>query len=336
MTESLQSKGPVIPELAYALFHGMFACFTATLVSGAAIWKDRPGHFLVFILFWTTFVYNPMARWTWNLDCWSNTRGILDFAGGTPVHICAAATVLAHSIYHLYLPDLEVRLCKLFRGSNTPGVSRADTPDGNANGVAPIELRSMPAPGPASSRIIDRAESDNLGNMLLGTFFLWIGCFGFNGGSALGANLRAVSACISTHLSACAGAVTLCVWRSFSRYYKAQDNGHTGTMKVFSMSIRDFCNGAVIGLVAITPAAGYVPHTVSPLFGSFGVLFCAPFTQLGNLVHDTYSIVIVHGLGGFVGMFSTGVFATKSVVHLDGLSDIRGGAAWEGNGNQIG
>jgi len=85
---------------------------------------------------------------------------------------------------------------------------------------------------------------------VLGTALLWIGWFGFNGGSALGANLRAVSACISTHLAACAGGVMGTALEYIAAYWREGDAG--------KFSVIGFCNGAVAGLVAITPAAGYV------------------------------------------------------------------------------
>jgi len=173
-----------------------------------------------------------------------------------------------------------------------------------------------------------------MGYVLLGTLFLWIGWFGFNGGSALGANLRAVSACVSTHLSASAGAFTQCVWRSFSRFRARRKQDPSGVHE-FSFSIGEFCNGALIGLVTITPAAGYVPHQVSPLFGIIGVIVCVNFTPLSDLLKDTHCIVVVHGLAGLVGMFLTGCFARKSIARLDGFTVIKGGA-WDGNPKQIG
>lgn len=300
---------------------------SASLVSGAAVWKDRPGHFLIFILFWTTFVYNPIARWTWNPAGWPSTKRVLDFAGGTPVHICAGATVLAHSLYHLYLPELESFLGKVLhpdRGTSSIGTSRSATVDWRTGFTVACQ-----------SHETGRDGSHNIRNVLTGTLFLWIGWFGFNGGSALGANLRAVSACISTHLSACAGGVTLCIWRSFSEYFEERRNEDTDTPQAFSFSVAEFCNGVIIGLVCITPGAGYVRHQVSPLFGIIGVIVCANFTPFSDKLKDTYFIVVVHGLGGIVGMFLTGCFATNEVAHLDGFTNIDGGA-WDGKGKQIG
>jgi ammonium transporter, Amt family len=197
--------------------------------------------------------------------------------------------------------------------------------------------------------------------MLLGTLLLWIGWFGFNGGSALGANLRAVSACVSTHLAACSGGLTLCLLRAFSEYLfpetrpnpvRAPGNlhNHTSTAarlsptpapqqgpRAFIFSIAEFCNGAIIGLVCITPAAGYVPHQIAPVFGVVATLLCSQLTPLGDLLRDTQNIIVVHGIGGLVGMLLTGAFARGLVTALDGVhggEDSRGG--WDGHWRQLG
>jgi Amt family ammonium transporter len=195
---------------------------SAAVVSGAVIREGRPLHFLVFIFIWSTFVYDFVARSSWNPVGWSNywrgkTSGVFDFAGGTVVHIVSATTSLVYSIF-----------CKWRRPIfGLPPLQK----------VEKNELNRPSAP-------------HNVVNVVLGTAFLWIGWFGFNGGSALGANLRAVSACISTHLAACAGGVmgTLLEYVAASRR-----EGDVGRFSVIG-----FCNGAVAGLVAITPAAGYV------------------------------------------------------------------------------
>ena len=239
--------GTKIPQLLYAFYQGMFACFTsvflntffsqdpyadprdnsAAVVSGAVIRKGRPLHFLVFIFIWSTLVYDFVARSSWNPVGWSNywkgqTSGTFDFAGGTVVHIVSATTSLVYSIF-----------CKWRRPIlGLPPLQKVDKDN----------LNRPSAP-------------HNVVNVVLGTAFLWIGWFGFNGGSALGANLRAVSACISTHLAACAGGVmgTLLEYIAASR--EERDVGR--------FSVIGFCNGAVAGLVAITPAAGYISTSKS-------------------------------------------------------------------------
>jgi ammonium transporter, Amt family len=212
----------------------------------------------------------------------------------------------------------------------------------------------------AHQRPPEDTESYNLANVVLGTVLLWIGWFGFNGGSALGANLRAVSACVSTHLAACSGGVTLCLLRSISEHYfpekkpnpvppqgnppnnhpapaqPAQAPTHQQGPAPFAFSIAEFCNGAIIGLVCITPAAGYVPHQIAPLFGVLSTLVCSQLTPLSDLLHDTQNIVVVHGFAGLLGMLMTGFFARGRVAALDGVSvgeHARGG--WDGHWRQL-
>jgi Amt family ammonium transporter len=200
-------------------------------------------------------------------------------------------------------------------------------------------------------------EAYNLANVVLGTVLLWIGWFGFNGGSALGANLRAVSACMSTHLAACSGGVTLCLLRSVSEHYfpekpnpaPPQENllnkppapeawgpAPQQGPRTFVFSIVEFCNGAIIGLVCITPAAGYVPHQIAPLFGVLSTLVCSQLTPLSLPLRDTQHIVVVHGFAGQVGMLMTGFFARGRVAALDGVNlgvHARGG--WDGHWRQL-
>jgi ammonium transporter, Amt family len=298
--------------------------------------KDRPGHFLIFIIFWTTFVYDPIARWSWNLDGWLNKKGSLDFAGGTCVHICAGASVLAHSLFHRHLHKFESSLNNSWIFRDPKRMSEPDT------ATPPLDPGST---GPIRPNMLYDNEPDesphSMEYVILGTTLLWAGWFGFNGGSALGANVRAVSACVSTHLAACSGGVTLCVLRTVSEYmWPSRAPGRVASRSsqhddTFVFSIIEFCNGAIIGLVCITPAAGYVPHYVAPVFGFVGALWCSWFTPLGVKIGDTHGIVVVHAFAGFMGMFLTGIFASKKVAHLDGFTVISGGA-WDGNRIQIG
>jgi len=175
-------------------------------------------------------------------------------------------------------------------------------------------------------------------NVVIGTVLLWVGWFGFNGGSALGANLRAVSACLSTFLAACAGGATWCFldWLLISteralvhRRTLSDSSGDRTPRKLpGKFSVLGFCNGVIAGLVAITPAAGYVPCRSAPLFGVCAAVTCNLCMYqdfIGKQLLDTLNIFVVHGIGGWVGMVMTAVFADKSVVALDGYSTIEGG-----------
>ncbi|KAJ3497168.1 hypothetical protein NLJ89_g10385 [Agrocybe chaxingu] len=148
--------------------------------------------------------------------------------------------------------------------------------------------------------------------VVLGTVFLWFGWFGFNGGSALSANLRAVQACIVTNLAASVGAVTWMLWD-----YRIERK----------WSAVGFCSGAISGLVAITPASGFVGAPAAVLFGVLGGTACNFATQLKFLLgyDDALDIFATHGVGGIVGNLLTGLFAQASVAGFDGATEIPGG-----------
>ncbi|KAK9780467.1 hypothetical protein AB5N19_03791 [Seiridium cardinale] len=258
-----------IPDLLFCLFQGMFAAITPALAIGAAVDRARMLPCIVFILIWSTIVYDPIAYWTWNATGWSFIMGGLDFAGGTPVHISSGAAALAYS---------------LMLGKRT-GYSKA----------AGLPYRPH-----------------NVTHVILGTVFLWVGWFGFNGGSALAANLRAVMACIVTHIAASVGGITWCLLD-----YRLEKK----------WSAVGFCSGAVAGLVAITPGSGYVAPWAAVVFGVVGGIGCNLATKLKFLtgIDDALDIFAVHGIGGMLGNICTAFFAADYIAHLDGFSEIPGG-----------
>ncbi|KAF3760323.1 ammonium transporter [Cryphonectria parasitica EP155] len=152
----------------------------------------------------------------------------------------------------------------------------------------------------------------NVTHVVLGTVFLWVGWFGFNGGSALAANLRAVMACIVTHIAACVGGFTWCLMD-----YRLERK----------WSAVGFCSGAIAGLVAITPASGFVPAWSAVVFGVVGGIVCNLATQIKFWVgvDDALDIFAEHAIGGIVGNLLTGLFAADYIAHLDGFSEISGG-----------
>ncbi|KAI1455671.1 ammonium transporter [Annulohypoxylon moriforme] len=152
----------------------------------------------------------------------------------------------------------------------------------------------------------------NVTHIVVGTVFLWVGWFGFNAGSALSANLRAVMAAVVTNLAACVGGITWCVLD-----YRLE--GKWSTV--------GFCSGVVAGLVAITPGSGYVPAWAAVIYGILGAGFANYATKLKFLlrIDDALDIFAVHGVGGFVGNICTAFFAADYIAHLDGYSVIKGG-----------
>ncbi|KAK5168270.1 uncharacterized protein LTR77_006839 [Saxophila tyrrhenica] len=162
----------------------------------------------------------------------------------------------------------------------------------------------------------------NVTHIVLGTVFLWVGWFGFNAGSALSANLRAVMAAVVTNLAACMGGITWCLI-DFRLERKWSTVG--------------FCSGVIAGLVAITPGSGYVPAWAAVVFGVCAGVACNFATKLKYWLNadDALDIFAVHAVGGCVGNLLTGVFAADYIAHLDGYTQIPGG--WlNGNWVQIG
>lgn len=157
------------------------------LAVGGFAERAHIGPLLFFVFAWSTLVYDPIACWTWNRHGWSSVHHSYDFAGGTPVHISSGTAALAISIY------LGKR-----RGYGTEAL--AYRPHNTSYALLLIIRRNTPT-------LIHRY-------VVLGTIFLWFGWFGFNGGSALSANLRAASACVVTNLAASVGGLTWMLWVS--------------------------------------------------------------------------------------------------------------------------
>ncbi|KAH8747820.1 ammonium transporter AmtB-like domain-containing protein [Hyaloscypha sp. PMI_1271] len=320
------ADGAKIPELLYQFYEGMFASFTAALVCGGTIRDVRVGRFLVFITFWSLLVYDPVARWSWHWAGWSNQRDVMDFAGGTAVHITSGTTVLAFYIFY----ELDTKgFSKCWAGLMRRLVKPFAILGFSALHALADPEAAVPCTSDQPSDLEDDDPPHNVNNMILGTALLWIGWFGFNGGSALGGNMRAVSACVSTHVAACAGGTTslffFWAWNAFGR---AVDRflGESGEQenKIPSVSATQFCDGAVIGLVAITPAAGYVPVWSAGIFGVVSAIAVNLLKQCtkGLLKDEPLFIFSIHAGGGMVGMFLTGCFADPAVVRLDGYSTI--------------
>lgn len=264
--------------------------------------SDIPaGRFLIFISLWSLLVYNPVARWTWHWAGWSNQRHVMDFAGGTAVHITSGTTVLAFYIFYA-LQTKRKPFQRKKRGSTSNDAASSSLPttggilaengdahssrsnsiigsddsQHNVSHVASVPKNNVHGhdlePGTQNIRrtpsfpVADMAPH-NVNNIVLGTALLWIGWFGFNGGSALGGNLRAVSACVSTHVAACAGGTTMLLLNWGWNYAARLANGDDEEVRALNLSVTHFCDGAVVALVAITPGAGFVSVICAPMSG---------------------------------------------------------------------
>jgi Amt family ammonium transporter len=252
-----------IPLSLFAVFQLMFAIITPGLVVGAVAERIRFTSYILFIVLFAIFVYSPLAHWTWHPQGFLFKMGVLDFAGGTVVHISAGMAALAGALV------LKRRKSHL-------------------------EHKEVP---PA-----------NIPYVLIGTGLLWFGWFGFNAGSALGANSLAVYAFLNTNTAAGAAGLS---WMFFD------------VARGKKPSVLGFCIGAVVGLVAITPGAGFVSIPSSIFIGAIAAVISnlvVSWKQKTSL-DDTLDVFPCHGVGGIVGMLLTGVFATKTVnaAGADGL-----------------
>jgi Amt family ammonium transporter len=235
-------------------FQMMFAVITPALISGSFAERKRFKAFVLFSVAWSTLVYAPIAHWVWAPDGWLYGLGILDFAGGTVVHLASGVAALVAALM----------------------VGRR---------VGLVEPATEPHDVPMT---------------VLGAGLLWFGWFGFNAGSALGATGVAAVALVTTNTAAAMGALT---WVTISWL-------HRGSPSVLGAAI-----GAVAGLVAITPAAGYVTPAAAVLIG-FGVgvvCYGASLLRLRSRIDDALDVFAVHGVGGAFGALATGVLATVAM-----------------------
>ena len=243
-----------VPQLAFMVFQAMFAVITVALWTGGVVERTKFSAFLVLAILWFTVVYCPVAHWVWGQGGWLAKMGVLDFAGGTVVHVNAGMSALALA--------LLLRPRKGFK-----------------------EKEPM--------------EPNNIPMVMLGASLLWFGWFGFNGGSALTSGGLASSAFVATNIAAAAAAFT---WMMLAWIYRRP-------------SALGAATGAVAGLVAITPAAGFVnPIAAIPIgiIASVICYYCMILRAKGG-IDESLDVWAVHGMGGIWGALATGIFATVAV-----------------------
>jgi len=265
---TVSSLAPTIPEALFMLYQMTFAVITVALVVGSVADRLQFSAFMWFVPFWLVVVYAPIAHWVWG-GGFLGAAGLLDFAGGTVVHVNAGIAGLVAAI--------------VVGGRRGYG----------SENFAPHDLSLA----------------------VIGTGLLWVGWFGFNGGSALSATSRAVFAIVATHLAAASGAFAWLLLEWWSR----------GKPSVLGM-----ISGAVAGLGTITPASGFVLPWHGVVIGlTAGVICFFACTWLKQAIgyDDSLDVFGVHGIGGATGTLLTGVFATSAVGQAAGLL--------EGNGGQV-
>ncbi len=242
---------PTFPLILFALFQLKFAIITPALITGSFAERIRFSSYLLFMILFSLFIYTPLAHMTWHPDGLLRKMGVLDFAGGTVVHMSAGFAALAGA---LHLGRRHTHIAK---------------------------ERHIPA---------------NIPYVILGTGLLWFGWFGFNAGSAMAANGLAALAFATTNTASAAAAMS---WLFFDILMGR---------KTSAMSA---CIGAVVGLVAITPAAGYISVGASIFIGATAALISNVAVSMKGktTLDDALDVFPCHGLGGIVGMILTGVFA---------------------------
>jgi ammonium transporter, Amt family len=262
---------PTIPETVYSMFQLTFAIITAALIAGSFAERMKFSAMLWFIGLWAIFVYSPIAHWVWGPDGIFNAANdaawvkVLDFAGGTVVHV----------------------------NSGTAGL------------MAALML----------GRRKDTAPPHNMVYTLIGASLLWVGWFGFNAGSAVSAGMQAGMAMLVTHLATATAGFTWMIVEWIMR----------GKPTVIGI-----CSGAVAGLVAITPASGFVGPVGALAIGIAAGIVC--YWGVTGLKHffgydDALDAFGVHAVGGATGAILTGVFAVAAYGGTAGLI--------EGNAGQV-
>ncbi|MBF4492025.1 ammonium transporter [Flavobacterium sp. JLP] len=242
---------PTIPMILFALFQAKFAIITPALITGAFAERVRFWAYLLFMVLFIIFIYAPLCHMTWHPDGMFFKWGVLDFAGGTVVHMSAGWAALAGAIF-------------------------------------------------LGKRKVQKVNPARITYVLLGTGLLWFGWFGFNAGSAVGAGSLAAQALGTTTIAAASAAMA---WVFLDKIL-----GH-------KLSAMGACIGAVVGLVAITPAAGFVsiPHAlaIGIIAAVISNLVVSKFPK--GKIDDALDVFACHGVGGMVGMLLTGVFASNAV-----------------------
>jgi Amt family ammonium transporter len=273
--DTVSALAPTIPEMLFMLYQMTFAIITVALVAGAVADRMRFSAFLLFSILWLFVVYVPLAHWVWG-GGFLQKMGVIDFAGGTVVHINAGVAGLVAALV------LGKR-----RGYGTEN-------------LAPYDLSLA----------------------VIGTGLLWVGWFGFNGGSALTAGSRASFAIATTHLAACAGALTWMV-------LEWQSRGKPSVLGIIS--------GAIAGLGTITPASGFVlpwHGIVIGIIAGAGCYWACTKLKLWLGYDDSLDVFGVHGVGGLMGTILTGVFAVAALsISPDTPKGVAG--LFEGNPGQV-
>ncbi|CAF1414178.1 unnamed protein product [Adineta steineri] len=263
--EDLNDANPnTVPSLAFIAFQSSFALITPALISGAVVGRVKLIPYMIYIFLWTTFCYDPLARWIFSNQGWLHQMGVIDFAGGLVVHLSSGVSGL----------------------------------------VAALILGSRAQFDPD----VVNAGQTHLPFTLIGTGLIWIGWMGFNGGSVLAANGFTTLAIVNTNTAA---AASMIIWIILDIIHGKLRNKNSVVV-----SIPGICSAIVVGLVVITPAAGYIQPGYAILMGLIGGFLVHLFLILKKHffhIDDTLDVFSCHGLGGFIGSILVGLFSQTDV-----------------------
>jgi len=252
-----------VPHLAFMMFQATFAIITVALITGAVVERIKFGALLIFSALWLTLVYCPVAHWVWGSGGWLGKLGVLDFAGGTVVHVNAGISALALTLVLGPRKGFKERI--------------------------PMEPNNIPM-------------------VVLGAALLWFGWFGFNAGSAVTAGGLASSAFVATNTAGASAAFT---WMILGWIHRRP-------------SVLGAATGAIVGLAAITPAAGFVQPWVGIPIGAIAAMlsyYVMTWRSKANKIDESLDVFACHGVGGTWGVIATGIFATGAVNGVKGLVD---------------
>ncbi len=263
-----------IPVALFMAFQGMFFIITPALICGAFAERMKFSTMCVFMVLWATFVYCPLAHWVWADAGWLCEWNVGSAEGAAKVYAAAkfrAIDFAGGTVVHIS-SGISALICCLLLGKR-------------------LGFGQEPMP------------PHNLTYTAIGAAMLWMGWFGFNGGSALGSNTLAVNGIVSTHFAAAAGLLT---WAGSEWLQRGKP------------SVLGACSGAVAGLVLITPGSGTVTAINAMILAAIGTCVCywACTTLKSKLKYDdSLDAFGVHGVGGITGALLTGVFATRFVTN---------------------
>ncbi|EPY53289.1 ammonium transporter Amt3 [Schizosaccharomyces cryophilus OY26] len=299
------TTGSTIPAIVYFPFGGLFAVTTAQLLIGAMAERGRLVPSLVIAFLYITFVYCPQAYWTWSSSGWLYTMGALDFAGGGPVHISSGFAALAYSFVLGRRRDPsnpEDWTSSLDSCSSSQRCSSTTlVPWGSVSWKYSIGRSRIP-----------KFPAHNPTMLYLGVVLIWCSWLTFNSGTLLAINLRTAYIFTNTLISSSFACVTWAIM-DYARYRKISAVG--------------ICEGAVAGLVGITPGCGHVYPWGAAVAGIFTAVVCNLLHDIGDWlgIDETLRVFNLHGIGGVLGSIVLGVLAHPNVAASDGTTVIKGG-----------